>query len=117
MLLQEYLWPGNIQELSNLIERMFLMEPSHLITSSTWRICQGQGTKMNLDPTNQFASLLEGFLKSEELQWKEGDVYNTFIERMEKLLIDLVLPKVDNNQAVAAKILGISRNTLRQRRK
>ena len=117
MLLQEYVWPGNIQELSNLIERMFLLEPSHLITSSTWRICQGQGTKMNLDPTNQFASLLEGFLKSEESQWKEGDVYNTFIERMEKLLIDLVLPKVDDNQAVAAKILGISRNTLRRRRK
>ncbi len=117
MLLQEYVWPGNIQELSNLIERMFLMEPSRLITSSTWRICQGQGTRMNLDPTNQFAALLEGVLKSEELQWTEGEVYNAFIERMEKLLIDLVLPKVDNNQAVAAKILGISRNTLRQRRK
>jgi DNA-binding NtrC family response regulator len=117
MLLQEYIWPGNIQELSNLIERMFLLEPSHLITSSTWRICQGQGTKMNLDPTNQFASLLEGVLKSEELDWKEGEVYNAFIERRETLFSDLVLAQVDISQAVAAKILGISRNTLRQRRK
>jgi DNA-binding NtrC family response regulator len=117
MLLQEYAWPGNIQELSNLIERMVVLESSNLITASTWRICQGYGTKMNLDPTNQFAALLENVLKSNEQEWKEGNVYNDFIERMEKLLIDLVLPKVDYNQAVAAKILGISRNTLRQRRK
>ncbi len=72
---------------------------------------------MNLDVTNQFAALLEGVLKSQEIDWKEGQVYDSFIERMEKLLIDLILPKVDNNQAVAARILGISRNTLRQRRR
>ena len=117
MLLQEYAWPGNIQELANLIERMIILEPSHLITSATWRICQGYGTKMNLDATNQFAVLLEEVLKSQEAEWKEGRVYDSFIERMEKLLIDLVLPKVENNQAVAAKILGISRNTLRSRRR
>ena len=117
MLLQEYAWPGNIQELANLIERMIILEPSQLITSATWRICQGYGTRMNLDATNQFAVLLEEVIKSQEAEWKEGKVYNSFIERMEKLLIDLVLPKVDNNQAVAAKILGISRNTLRSRRR
>jgi DNA-binding NtrC family response regulator len=117
MLLQEYAWPGNIQELANLVERMVILEPSRLITSATWRLCQGYGTKMNLDATNQFAALLEGVLKSRDGEWKEGHVYNSFIEQMEKLLIDLVLPKVDNNQAVAAKILGISRNTLRSRRR
>jgi two-component system, NtrC family, nitrogen regulation response regulator NtrX len=117
MLLQEYAWPGNIQELANLIERMIILEPSHLITAATWRICQGYGTRMNLDATNQFAKLLEEVLKSQEGEWKEGEVYNSFIERMEKLLIDLVLPKVDNNQAIAANILGISRNTLRSRRR
>jgi DNA-binding NtrC family response regulator len=116
MLLQEYAWPGNIQELANLVERMILLEPSHLITASTWRISQGYGTKMNLDVTNQFATLLEDVLESCEQEWKEGDVYNSFITRMEKLLIDLVLPKVENNQAMAAKILGISRNTLRRRK-
>ena len=115
MLLQEYAWPGNVQELANLMERMVILEPSNLITSSTWRISQGYGTKMHLDPANQFAALLEAFLKNEEIEWTEGQIYNSFIERMERLLIDLVLPKVDHNQAVAAKILGISRNTLRRR--
>ena len=117
MLLQEYAWPGNIKELANLVERMVILEPSTLITASTWRICQGYGTKMNLDSTNQFALLLEGVLKSQEDEWKKGRVYNSFMQTMENLLIDLVLPKVDHNQAVAAKILGISRNTLRRRRK
>jgi len=117
MLLQEYAWPGNIQELSNLVERMILLEPSNLITAGTWRISQGYGTKMNMDVTNQFAVLLEDVLKSCEQEWKDGDAYNGFTERMEKLLIDLVLPKVEHNQAVAAKILGISRNTLRRRKR
>ena len=117
MLLQEYAWPGNIQELANLVERMVMLEPSHLITASTWRICQGYGTKMNLDSTNQFAALLDGVLKSQEEEWKDGEVYNSFMAKMGKLLIDLVLPKVNHNQALAAKVLGISRNTLRRSRK
>jgi DNA-binding NtrC family response regulator len=117
MLLQEYHWPGNIQELSNLIERMIVLEPSSLITAGTWRISQGYGTKMKIDATNQFSALLRDFLESCEKEWPEGDIYNDFIARMEKLLIDLVLPKVDYNQAEAAKILGISRNTLRERKR
>jgi DNA-binding NtrC family response regulator len=116
MLLQEYAWPGNIQELANLVERMILLEPSNLITSGTWRISQGYGTKMKIDTTNQFSALLQEALESCEKDWTEGRIYNDFIARMEKLLIELVLPKVDHNQAMAAKILGISRNTLRRRK-
>ncbi len=117
LLLQEYPWPGNIQELAGLMDRMVLLEPSHLITAATWRTCQGHSSKMHLDSNNQFAALLESVLKGSEQEWKNGTVYNGFVNCMEKLLIDLVLPRVDNNQAVAARILGISRNTLRRHRK
>jgi DNA-binding protein Fis len=36
------------------------------------------------------------------------------MDSMKRMLVDLVLPRVDYNQVMAAKILGISRNTLRE---
>jgi DNA-binding protein Fis len=34
---------------------------------------------------------------------------------MKQMLIELVMPKVNHNQATAARVLGISRNTLREK--
>jgi len=115
--MQEYAWPGNIQEFRNVIERMIMLEPSGILTSNTWHICQGFGINFQQDGDNPFSALLEDALMSNEAQWKEGHLYEIFMAKMERMLIDLVLPKVDFNQAVAARILGISRNTLRERLK
>jgi len=115
--MQEYAWPGNIQELRNVIERMITLEPSDVLTGSTWRICQGFGINLQPDGANPFSAMLQDALLSGETQWKKGALYGTFMAKMERMLIDLVLPKVDFNQAVAARILGISRNTLRERLK
>jgi len=115
--MQEYAWPGNIQEFQNVIERMVMLEPSGVLTSNTWHICQGFGFHLQQDVANPFSSMLEDALLSSEAQWTKGDLYAAFMTKMERILIDLVLPKVDFNQAVAARILGISRNTLRERLK
>jgi transcriptional regulator with AAA-type ATPase domain len=115
MMMQEYHWPGNVQELANVIERMIAIEPSHVLSSGTWRICQGHALQTRRDATNQFASLLESVLQSSEGVWKQGHLYDGFMREMEKVLINLILPKVNHNQAVAARIMGISRNTLRER--
>jgi DNA-binding protein Fis len=72
---------------------------------------------MRRDSNNQFGSLLESVLQSSERVWKQGHLYDGFMREMEKVLIDLILPKVNHNQAVAARIMGISRNTLRERMK
>ncbi len=117
LLMQEYPWPGNIQELSNIIERMMLLEPSDVLRAGTWHLAHGYNVSLNLDGYNQFSVLLEDMLKNAESHWRKGKLYVDFVEKMEKMLIDLVLPQVDNNQAIAAKILGISRNTLRERLK
>lgn len=111
--MQEYSWPGNVQELSNLIERMMAIEPSSVLSQNTWRICQGYGLQLNVDNSNRLSQLLEVVLKNNADQWKSGKVYNQFLEKMRRLLIDVVLTRVNHNQAVAARILGISRNTLR----
>ena len=113
-LMQEYSWPGNIQELANVIERMMLVEPSAMISSGSWRVSHGYGFRWTLEGATHFSTLIEEVLKSSEDSPGETALYSRFMARMKKLLVDLVLPRVDYNQAMAAQVLGISRNTLRE---
>lgn len=113
-LMQEYAWPGNIQELANVIERMMLIEPSNMINSGSWRASHGYGFRWTLEGASHFSTLIEEVLKNSEDTLEDGALYDQFMARMKKLLVDLVLPRVDYNQAMAAKVLGISRNTLRE---
>jgi two-component system NtrC family response regulator len=113
-LMQEYAWPGNIQELSNVIERMMLLEPSPVLSPGTWRAGHGYTFHWTLEGPSHFSTLIEEVLKGREGEWEEGAVYEQFMARMKELLVGLVLPRVDQNQAMAAKVLGISRNTLRE---
>lgn len=115
--MEQYAWPGNIQELSNVVERMMLLEPSNVLTESSWYLSQGYNLSINPEGANQFSALLDELLQSTEEHWKKGKLYEEFMGKMEKMLVELVLPQVDFNQAIAAKILGISRNTLRERLK
>jgi DNA-binding NtrC family response regulator len=111
-LMQEYPWPGNVQELSNVVERMMTLEPSTILSATSWRISQGSSASLRLDNRNHLSMLIEEVLKDNP-QWENGDLHENFMDRMEKMLIELVMPRVDNNRAAASKILGISRNTLR----
>lgn len=111
--MQEYAWPGNIQELANLVERMMIIEPSMLINANSWRISHGYGFRWTIDGAGHFANLMDEVLKNSEGTWEEGALYDQFMARMKKLLADLVLSRVDYNQGLAAQVLGISRNTLR----
>ena len=47
------------------------------------------------------------------LQTKDGEIYKSVVEEVEKPLIESALERADGNQLKAAKILGINRNTLR----
>jgi two-component system, NtrC family, nitrogen regulation response regulator GlnG len=42
-----------------------------------------------------------------------GKVYRSVIDRTERLLIEKALERASGNQILAAKILGLNRNTLR----
>lgn len=61
------------------------------------------------------ASLGEKILELQNilLQTKDGEVYKSVVEEVEKPLIESALERADGNQLKAAKILGINRNTLR----
>ncbi len=97
-LLRSYLWPGNIRELRNLVERLVVLEsaeeilPEHL---PNWLM--GQPSAVSHAPDGKF-TLPEGGISLDEV---------------EKDLIIQALERTKNNKAQAAKLLQISYDTLR----
>ncbi len=99
-LLERYAWPGNVRELKNVIERAMLLEaedeilPAHLPPE----IAAGEGGPAAPPGT----PALDG-------------LYPISIEEMEKLLIGRTLRESAGNKSKAARVLGISRQTLREK--
>jgi DNA-binding NtrC family response regulator len=87
-LLREYPWPGNVRELENIIERAILLS-----SGETLRV------DLALAKPNEDVRLGDKNL-------------NQMVESMEKRLIQEALGQTNDNQAQAAKLLGIQRSTL-----
>ncbi len=101
-LLMKYDWPGNIRELRNVIERAVILE-----------------SKENLEEDS-----LPGEIRDSSYSEKTCHPYQFVIpeegislDEMEKMLIEQALMKADDNQTKASKLLGISRDTLRYKKK
>ena len=96
-LMLTYAWPGNVRELRNLIERLVILgtsehiEPAHLPVQFT-----GQ---QDVVPQRESSSSQE---------------FRTLAE-VERAYINQVMQRVEANKSKAAKILGISRQTLRKK--
>ncbi len=94
-----YAWPGNIRELRNLVERLVVLEseevirPEHLPEWLTGR----RGLAAKASGNGTFALPEAGIS----------------LDEVEKNLIQQALERTQNNKAQAAKLLGISYDTLR----
>ena len=114
MILSNYHWQGNIRELENVIKRAVMLAlsgpvlpehlPSHLqekgYSPSQW--------------DKRLNQLIQDFLQNQNLE-KEGILYETLIQKLEKHLFEIVLGKYSGKQVAAAKALGINRNTLKRK--
>lgn len=85
-------WPGNVRELKNLIER------GVLFSTSQWLSLFGRRASDSLTANTESS---------------EGELHT--LEEMERKYIRRVLEATDRNKTRAAKILGISRTTLRNK--
>jgi two-component system response regulator AtoC len=90
--LKEYYWPGNVRELQNILERLVVLAGNEDFISHKHL------------PMELF--IHKSGIKTQGLTLKEAR------NKFEKEFIFAILEKVDWNQAKAAKLLGIHRNTM-----
>jgi two-component system response regulator AtoC len=91
-----YQWPGNVREVRNLIERLVILGSSELIEPQHLPV--------------QFATQVRQAVVPEA----SADEPRTLAE-VERAYIAQIMQRVESNKSKAAKILGISRQTLRKK--
>jgi transcriptional regulator with PAS, ATPase and Fis domain len=102
-LLQAYHWPGNVRELRNVIERAFILHASAEELRPEHLPPELRGAA----PAQRRAEKPAAAVPSDGL----------VLEDVEKKLIREALERASGNQSKAARLLGISRDTLRYRLK
>jgi DNA-binding NtrC family response regulator len=101
--LVKYDWPGNVRELKNVIERAMLLdaEDEILLDHLPGEIYRGETVRTG---TDEAARVLTSF-------------YPMTLREMERVQIERTLQQTNGNKSKAATILGISRQTLREKLK
>jgi two-component system response regulator HydG len=99
-LMSQYHWPGNVRELRNVIERAMILSEQEFITPEQLPFELRHGEKVESRDLTQ-----DTFELSDKMS----------LEFMEKIHISKVLDKLEWNKSKAAKSLGISRATLREK--
>jgi len=94
----EYDWPGNVRELKNAIERAMIFEQGVFVSTKHLPIHLNEETSFS---SSSFPSKPPG--------------NSLKLEESEKALLTQALKKAKGNKSRAAKMLGISRDTLRYR--
>jgi DNA-binding NtrC family response regulator len=100
-------WPGNVRELRNAIERAMILEDSSLITPASLPMAVGRATAAMAAPSAPVPV---------PAQLAAPD-FGLSLEENEKQLILRALEKTNGNQTQAAKLLKITRDTLRYKMK
>jgi two-component system nitrogen regulation response regulator GlnG len=118
--LEKYHWPGNVRELENAIRRAHVMAKSGAILSGDLppEISGQGGSGAPLPATGaagEAAATDAAALARQLFQWGRRDPKLKVIPAVERELVIQALKETNNNQVHAAKLLGITRATLRKR--
>lgn len=118
-LLSEYPWPGNVRELERSMLQAIALNRTGVLApedfealregADAWSTAGGEGSGA-LDPAVRAA-----FRRLADAG--EADVDSAVVSEVERVLVDEALRSVGGSQVRAARLLGISRNTLRKRLK
>lgn len=120
-LLMSYSWPGNIRELENNIYSGVVMCKGGQILPENLPIffesnvqAQLELQKGKCDYSYLFVQTLDP-IKNKVFQDLKGKVHDRLRGSLEQALISMAIKHCQGNQVKAAELLGISRNTLRER--
>jgi nitrogen regulation protein NR(I) len=109
---KNYDWPGNVRELQSIIQRGMVLCQKDILSfeDCEWFSQLRLSHKKTKDIKKAFSDIV-----NELLQSGESDVYKKTISTLESLMVKRALELTKNNQVMAARLLGISRNTLREK--
>ncbi|MGE0825797.1 MAG: sigma-54-dependent transcriptional regulator [Candidatus Binatia bacterium] len=104
-------WPGNVRELENVIAQSIVRARSGIITADDL-VLNNLSVQTKSSVTEDIAPV-SGITIDDLFAQEEGNVFAA----TERLLITNALERTRHNQVQAARLLGISRNVLRDRMK
>jgi nitrogen regulation protein NR(I) len=121
--LKNYKWPGNVRELENAIQTGVIMSKKDVLLLDNFPLFTQKLAVINPEMLQQvsnyekvFKETVRSILNNPVIS-ANGELYKRVMADLEKSLIEAVLDENRKSQTKSAKILGISRNTLRTRMK
>ena len=114
---QAYAWPGNVRELLSVIREAMLHASGHILLPEflAEELHRAELVEKTIQPELRGADL-ERFVDS-LLESGQADLFARAVEALERVLLVRVLSLTQSHQTRASELLGISRNTLRQKLK
>jgi two-component system response regulator FlrC len=107
----DYVWPGNVREMENMIERAVLL--SRGMDIEPWDLWDEEEAPE--DPTILDDGLTPATNVSDPANFADDNGQMVPLKEVERQMIRQALQQTDNNRTHAAKILGISVRTLRNK--
>jgi two-component system nitrogen regulation response regulator GlnG len=107
--LQRYPWPGNVRELQSILRQALLQAAGRVLLPEFLPALHATAGTAEVHETGES---WEAFIDARLAAGSE-DLYAESVQRLERLLLTKVLRHTGGNQVQAAKILGITRGSLR----
>jgi nitrogen regulation protein NR(I) len=113
--LRNHAWPGNVRELQSTLKQALLQASGTILIAAFLPELTGRSNEPGPAMPNVSSDIsLESFIR-ERLTPGASDVYAETHRQVDRLLLALVLEHTGGNQHQAARVLGIARQTLRQK--
>lgn len=112
--LEEYRWPGNVRQLQNVVRKALLEGRSFGVDEKTLEPLLSESPERGVSQTDRLEQLIQDLLDGAQNEGTQS-VYADLISTVERELFSKIMFKTNGNQAKAARWLGITRYTLREK--
>jgi len=116
-LLKSYRWPGNVRELEQSIHRAIALNRAGVLVPEDFELLQEEADAVSAARESGERDLAESVRARFETLAEAGggDIDETIVSHVEDALARAAVDACGGSQVKAARLLGISRNTLRKR--